>query len=62
MSKPQDPSPASLDGVLARAEHYAEFAMRNMGRVPPTPIRLSTTTLEAKTCGRAPASKKEPRS
>lgn len=26
----------SLDDLLAQAEHYANFSMRNMGRMPPT--------------------------
>jgi hypothetical protein len=26
----------SLDDLLAQAEHYANYSMRNMGRVPPT--------------------------
>jgi hypothetical protein len=26
----------SLDDLLAQAEHYADYSMRNMGRVPPT--------------------------
>ena len=28
--------PESLDDLLANAEHYAGYAMRNMGRLPPT--------------------------
>ena len=28
--------PESLDDLLANAEHYVGFAMRNMGRLPPT--------------------------
>jgi hypothetical protein len=30
------PKPESLDDLLANAEHYANFSMRNMGRMPPT--------------------------
>ena len=26
----------TLDDLLAQAEHYATYSMRNMGRVPPT--------------------------
>jgi hypothetical protein len=26
----------TLDDLLAQAEHYANYSMRNMGRVPPT--------------------------
>jgi len=26
----------TLDDLLARAEHYANYSMRNMGRIPPT--------------------------
>ncbi|MCX6902090.1 MAG: hypothetical protein NTW03_01155 [Verrucomicrobia bacterium] len=33
--------PQSLDDLLARAEHYAGFAMRQMGRVPPAMLALS---------------------
>lgn len=32
----QDDSHALLDDLLAQAEHYATYSMRNMGRVPPT--------------------------
>jgi hypothetical protein len=30
------PKPESLDDLLVNAEHYANFSMRNMGRMPPT--------------------------
>jgi len=30
-----DPTPASLDGLLARAEHYANYCMSGTGRVTP---------------------------
>jgi hypothetical protein len=30
------PKPESLDDLLINAEHYANFSMRNMGRLPPT--------------------------
>ena len=30
------PKPESLDDLLINAEHYANFSMRNMGRMPPT--------------------------
>lgn len=35
---PVQPNPKleTLDDLLARAEHYANFSMRNMGRMPPT--------------------------
>ena len=33
--------PESLDDLLARAEHYAGFAMRQMGRVPPAIMALA---------------------
>jgi len=37
--------PTSLDDLLARAEHYAEFSMRQMGRVPPTFLALCPSGL-----------------
>jgi hypothetical protein len=30
------PKPESLDDLLVNAEHYANFSMRNLGRLPPT--------------------------
>ena len=30
------PKPESLDDLLVNAEHYANFSMRDMGRMPPT--------------------------
>lgn len=51
-----------LDELLAPFLRYAGYARRNMGRLSPALIRLSATTLEARTCGHAPAPKKEPRS
>ena len=36
MPPKQPPTPESLDDLLARAEHYANFSMRNIGRLPPT--------------------------
>ena len=33
---PPIPTPKSLEDLLANAEHYADYAMRNMGRMPPT--------------------------
>jgi hypothetical protein len=35
---PVQPNPKleTLDDLLARAEHYANYSMRNMGRMPPT--------------------------
>ena len=30
------PKPESLDDLLVNAEHYANFSMRNIGRLPPT--------------------------
>jgi hypothetical protein len=35
------PMPSPLDDLLQRAEHYAEFAMRQMGRVPPAMMAYS---------------------
>ena len=35
--------PESLDDLLARAEHYAGFAMRQFGRVPPAMMALCPT-------------------
>jgi hypothetical protein len=40
-----DPMPPSLDDLLARAEHFAEFAMRQFGRVPPTFLALCPSGL-----------------
>ena len=37
---PPGPIPQSLDDLLAQAEHYAEFSMRGIGRVPPTFLAL----------------------
>ena len=31
----------TLDDLLAQAEHYANFSMRNMGRLPPTLFMIS---------------------
>ena len=31
-----EPKLETLDDLLAQAEHYANFSMRNMGRLPPT--------------------------
>ena len=31
-----NPRPESLDDLLVNAEHYANFSMRNIGRLPPT--------------------------
>jgi hypothetical protein len=31
-----EPKLETLDDLLAQAEHYANFSMRNMGRMPPT--------------------------
>jgi hypothetical protein len=31
-----EPNLETLDDLLAQAEHYANFSMRNMGRLPPT--------------------------
>jgi hypothetical protein len=39
MFKPQ--SPQSLDDLLARAEHFANFAMRTRGKVPPALLAIS---------------------
>ena len=33
--------PSPLDDLLQRAEHYAGFAMRQMGRVPPAMMAYS---------------------
>lgn len=41
---PQHP-PASLDQLLALAQGYAEFAMRNIGHVPPSLLADSPTGL-----------------
>jgi len=30
------PKPESLDDLLGNAEHYADYSMRNIGRLPPT--------------------------
>lgn len=38
---PQPPYLKSLDDLLAQAEHYANFAMRKIGNVPPTMMGLS---------------------
>ena len=32
----------TLDDQLAQAEHYANYSIRNMGRVPPTPFLIGT--------------------
>jgi hypothetical protein len=32
----------TLDDLLAQAEHYANYSMRNMGRVPPTLFLIGT--------------------
>jgi hypothetical protein len=37
--------PASLDKLLAYAQGYAEFAMRNVGHVPPALLAESPTGL-----------------
>lgn len=37
--------PADLDTLTAYAEGYAEFSMRNIGRVPPTMLAISTEGL-----------------
>ena len=37
----QPPPLKSLDDLLAQAEHYAGWAMRNIGNVPPTMMGLS---------------------
>lgn len=29
------PKPESLDDLLAQAEHYTGYSMRNIGRLPP---------------------------
>jgi hypothetical protein len=39
---PQHP-PAPLDKLLALAQGYAEFAMRNIGHVPPALLAQSPT-------------------
>jgi len=31
-----NPKPESLDELIAKAEHYANYSMRNVGRLPPT--------------------------
>ena len=36
---PKDPT--ELDTLAAYAEGYAEFAMKNIGRVPPTMLAIS---------------------
>jgi hypothetical protein len=36
MPPPLKPKPENLDDLMARAEHYAEFAMRKIGHLPPT--------------------------
>ena len=35
----------NLDDLLAQAEHYANFSMRNMGRLPPTLLLLGSEGL-----------------
>jgi hypothetical protein len=35
------PTPSQLDDLLLRAEHFAGFAMRQFGRVPPAMMALS---------------------
>src|SRR5580658_469324 len=35
----------NLDDLLAQAEHYANFSMRNMGRLPPTLLLLASEGL-----------------
>ena len=40
---PKDPT--DLDTLAAYAEGYAEFAMKNIGRVPPTMLAISTEGL-----------------
>ena len=30
----------TLDGLLAETEHYADYSIRNSGRVPPTLFRI----------------------
>ena len=35
----------NLDDLLAQAEHYANYSMRNMGRLPPTVFLLGTDGL-----------------
>ena len=37
--------PKNLDDLLAQAEHYAEFSMRGIGRVPPTFLALCPARL-----------------
>lgn len=37
----QNLSPADLDALVTYAEGYAEFAMKNVGRVPPTMLAIS---------------------
>ncbi len=41
----QQQQPKTLDDLLARAAHYAEYAMRRSGRVPPTLLVLSPSGL-----------------
>jgi hypothetical protein len=36
------PKLESLDDLLAQAEHYANYSMRNMGRLPPTLFLLGS--------------------
>jgi hypothetical protein len=37
----------SLDDLLAQAEHYANYSMRNIGRLPPTLFLIGPLQLRA---------------
>ena len=41
----QNTGPADLDALVTYAEGYAEFAMKNVGRVPPTMLAVTTDGL-----------------
>ena len=43
--------PQSLDDLFARAEHYANFSMRQFGRVPPAMMASRATHREAQRTG-----------